>query len=291
MLKVLMFHRVGEQLFYKDLGPEEKNLISLRTFKNIIRSIGQEKFLKADELLAESGKEKINSNKIYYIVSFDDGYKCTKEYAFPFLKSLGIPFIVFVCPGFVKREAFSAEYELANILSRVNIFWINKDNKVKTDDWEEKKKVYSELWPQLKWDPPLEKQKKVESILNINQVSPITDKIFLDSFELNFFSKQDFVEVGNHSFSHSPLTSMDRHSSLKEIYDSSEIISSVTGEYPLFFSYPFGNIPKWAPVSIENELGMFGAFSTDSMVIPDYSQISWWNIGRIDWSLVAKKEM
>ena len=119
---------------------------------------------------------------------------------------------------------------------------------------------YKNAWPILK-------ERKIPFILFVN-TREVGSYNYMSWEEIKDISKEDFVEIGNHSHSHEYLVDEDDMIIKEDIQKSINIFNKKLGKNSNFFSYPFGEYS----VSFKNiikSLGFKYAFGQHSGVIDE----------------------
>ena len=119
---------------------------------------------------------------------------------------------------------------------------------------------YKNAWPILK-------ERKIPFILFVN-TREVGSYNYMSWKEIKEISKEDFVEIGNHSHSHEYLVDEDDMIIKEDIQKSINIFNKKLGKNSNFFSYPFGEYS----VSFKNiikSLGFKYAFGQHSGVIDE----------------------
>ncbi len=62
--------------------------------------------------------------------------------------------------------------------------------------------------------------------------------------EVERLSRYDFIEIENHSYSHSNFATLGSQEIIEDITKNGEIIRKTTGRLPLFFRFPYGEYKK-----------------------------------------------
>ena len=119
---------------------------------------------------------------------------------------------------------------------------------------------YNNAWPILK-------NNKIPFILFIN-TREVGSFNYMSWDEIKEISKEDFVEIGNHSHSHEYLVDMNNDVIKNDIIKSINIFNKKLGKNSEFFSYPFGEY-SLAFKNIIKSLGFKYAFGQHSGVMDE----------------------
>ena len=117
---------------------------------------------------------------------------------------------------------------------------------------------YENAWPILK-------NKKIPFILFIS-TREVGKNGYMNWKQINEISKEDFVEIGNHSHTHEYLVDQNIETIEKDITTSIKIFKKKMGQNSKFFSYPFGEYNLKFKELIKS-LGFKYAFGQHSGVI------------------------
>ena len=160
--------------------------------------------------------------------------------------------------------------EHLEIISNNNIRFINPKNfqeELKENKNERKilltiddgfSSFYENAWPILK-------EKKIPFILFVS-TREVGSFNYMNWNEIREISREDFVEIGNHSHTHEYLVDEDNEIIRSDIQKSIDIFNKELGENSVFFSYPFGEYS----INFKNiikSLGFKYAFGQHSGVI------------------------
>ena len=119
---------------------------------------------------------------------------------------------------------------------------------------------YENAWPVLK-------ERKIPFILFVN-TREVGSYNYMNWEQIKLLSKEEFVEIGNHSHSHEYLVDENTSVIKKDIVKSIEIFENQLGKNSLFFSYPFGEYSLEFKKIIK-DLGFKYAFGQHSGVIDE----------------------
>ena len=119
---------------------------------------------------------------------------------------------------------------------------------------------YQNAWPILK-------ERKIPFILFVS-TREVGSSNYMSWDQIKEISKEDFVEIGNHSHTHEYLVDEDREVIKNDIEKSISIFKNKLGKNSLFFSYPFGEYSLEFKELIKS-LGFKYAFGQHSGVMDD----------------------
>ena len=158
------------------------------------------------------------------------------------------------------------------IIQKNNIKFINPKNfEMELKDNKKQRKIlltiddgflsfYENAWPILK-------EKKIPFILFVS-TKEVGSFNYMNWDQIKEISKEDFVEIGNHSHTHEYLVDENDETIISDIQKSITIFKNKLGKNSDFFSYPFGEYS----INFKNIIKSFGfkyAFGQHSGVIDD----------------------
>ena len=168
--------------------------------------------------------EKLNPQKKYILITFDDGYY-NNIYTLPLIKEYKIPVIFFISSNHVitgKAFWWDVVYRLKErgiiskeITSYKNI--IKKMNPIQVDKFLQSKFSDEMLKPKNNYDRPF----RIDELLD--------------------FSHEQFVIIGNHTADHAVLTYCTNKEVEYQIEKAQKDLKNITGKKPQYLSYPNGN--------------------------------------------------
>lgn len=207
------------------------------------------------------------------IITFDDGYKNNKEIVFPFLKSLGYPFSVFVSTKHIEDNIRFPAYTIRSIINysyKSDLYLKSIEKNISITTQKEKKKAEFFLIDYIKKEPI----NKVNNLLH--ELKNNHSSQFINDLDLKFISEapmnwdevsylfENGVEVGSHAHDHILLHNKQTEDEiLKQLSLSKEIITNKLG-YCKYLAYPNGRKKDVSVNSIQTaqELGYSISFST-----------------------------
>lgn len=122
--KILMLHRVVEE---RSVGENRELEVTPEFLKATVEEYIRHgyRFVSIDQVCdILHGNDK---GKPFICLTFDDGYQDTYEVAYPLLKSLNIPFVVYITTGFVDNTAKMWWYDTIDVMSWEQIRSMDSD--------------------------------------------------------------------------------------------------------------------------------------------------------------------
>ncbi len=181
----------------------------------------------------------LDNDKKYVMITFDDGYY-NNQLALPILQEYRVPAVFFI----------SSDHIIQN-----KCFWWDVVYREGLKAGRGIGKVQDEIVMLKKQKTSFAEQYIVKNF-GEKALCPISniDRPFTPS-ELNEFSKEEFVFLGNHTSNHAILTNYSPAEIRSEILGAQKSIFSITGTEPIIISYPNGNVSSDV-IPILNEGGI-----------------------------------
>ena len=201
----------------------------------------KEEFISIDEVPERIRNHK-RGDKPFAVITFDDGYEDNYTYAYPILKKMQIPFVIYVAVNLVNDHTPIWNYPL--IIERI----IHKNDKLELGNGEmyscateqEKNEVFSHLKLRMfSW--PYEQ-------LHTKFLQTFSQYLTEDVFPVNTMTWEQIIElaqdslctIGAHTMSHCRLMINDNKSLSYEMGKSKEILEQKIGKPIMHMSYPYG---------------------------------------------------
>lgn len=236
---IYMFHMVRSKGDL--LAPIDELRVSPEYFESFLRE--QQKrldFISINDINSRMGNKQ-RSNKPFGVITFDDGYADNFTYAYPILKELNIPFVIYVSAGLVNEGKTIWNYPL--IIERV----IKQNGELQIDGkmyncWATKQKndTFSQL-KSLLFSLPYEHQKDKFKRLFANYLEESVfpnDTLTWD--QIAELSKDPLCTIGCHTMSHCRLTITDAAALEYELSESKRLLEQHIGKPVAHLSYPYG---------------------------------------------------
>lgn len=237
---VWMFHRVAPK--YGALPVIDELRVSPEYFRQFIvdkKKLG--KFVDMQQFInVVNGKQKLR--KPFHLITFDDGYEDNYTYAYPILKELGIPFVIYVSVDLVNDHQPIWNYPLIieRIVRRNDELLLGNGQRYVCDSESEKNATFVQL-KELLLSLPY-KQFKDGFIELFGDY--LTDDVFSNNTltweQLQKMSNDPLCTIGSHTMSHCRLVMKDKNSLMYELHDSKRILSEKLGIEIEHLSYPYG---------------------------------------------------
>lgn len=236
---IYMFHMVCPKTDM--LAPIDELRVSPEYFEAFLRE--QQKrldFISINDLNARMSSKQ-HSAKPFGIITFDDGYEDNFIYAYPILKKLNIPFVIYVSAGLVNDHAPIWNYPL--IIERV----VRKNNELNINGRhydcqteEQKSKTFITLKGLLFSLPYAHLQGEFKHLF----AEYLTDDVFpantLTWKQIEELSKDPLCTISSHTMTHCRLTITDIASLQYELGESKNLLEQHIGKSVTHLSYPYG---------------------------------------------------
>src|SRR5688572_19054267 len=177
------------------------------------------------------------------LITFDDGYRDYHDWAYPVLKQLGIPALVFLATSFVDDGGMIWTEEvqaaaLATRLPRVSLPWATNEPAVELPDEPARAALGARARAHLKTLPDADRQNAVQELFAALGAPPGRERQMLNWDEVR--RTMDLTRYGGHTHTHPILSRLDRDAAEREIRTCRDRIADETGRAPTLFAYPNG---------------------------------------------------
>lgn len=236
---IYMFHMVRPKGDL--LAPIDELRVSPEYFEAFLRE--QQKrldFISINDINARICNKQ-RGDKPFGVITFDDGYEDNFTYAYPILKKLNIPFVIYVSAGLVNEGKKIWNYPL--IIERI----VKMNGKLIIDG----KKYY--CWTAEQKDETFRQLKSLLFSLPYEHLQDEFKRIFAEYLTKDVFlqntlkweqikelSKNPLCTIGGHTMSHCRLTITDNKSLQYELGESKRLLELHIGRPVEHLSYPYG---------------------------------------------------
>jgi peptidoglycan/xylan/chitin deacetylase (PgdA/CDA1 family) len=205
------------------------------------------------------------------VLTIDDGYANTYDYAFPVLRDMGLPFAVYVTTGFMDSDRI-----LWNDLLEFAVFTTTRsvlrseilDSDVSLATTADKHAAIARLKGGLKSLNLEEALVQVESIceeLGVDRDSSELGKVrFMSSLQIKELS-DDGIVFGGHTVTHPILSRESRQRVREEVSECKRRLEDITGKPVRHFAYPNGRLEDFNEMVID-ELKQAGYVSSSTSI-------------------------
>jgi peptidoglycan/xylan/chitin deacetylase (PgdA/CDA1 family) len=213
-------------------------------------------------------------------LTFDDGYRDTRDFALPILERHGAPFTVFFATGFIERTARLWWLELEEAVRRLDAVEIAREGfrwRLEAGAPAEKSMAYDRIYWSLRARPESELLDVVGELARRADVSTaaLAGQLFMDWDEVAAFAKHPLVRIGAHSQTHRRLAQWPLAEAREEMAGSKAALEARIGRPVESFAYPVGDATSAGPREFElaRETGFDCAVTTrPGMLFPAHAQ-------------------
>jgi peptidoglycan/xylan/chitin deacetylase (PgdA/CDA1 family) len=217
----------------------------------------------------------------FVCLTFDDGYRDNREWAYPILKKHKVPFAIYVPTSFpdqlgelwwlVLERVIAENDRIAAVIDR-------KDRVFECQTPEEKRAAYDFIYWRLR---SLDTEDELRTAINdlaarySLDASRFCRDLCMSWDELRELAADPLVTIGAHTVNHIMLRKAPEALARREMKSSADVVEAALGQRPLHFSYPIGDATSAGPreFSIAKELGFKTAVTTrPGVLFPEHSR-------------------
>jgi peptidoglycan/xylan/chitin deacetylase (PgdA/CDA1 family) len=229
--------------------------------------------------LDEARRRLVEGGPRFAAVTFDDGYRDTRDFALPVLERHGAPFTVFFVPGFIERFARLWWVELEESLRRLDEVAIDLQGltlRMAAASTEEKNAAFSRLYWALRARSEPELIEVVDALARRAGIggAEIAAALCMNWTEVAAFAHHPLVAVGAHTMRHRMLAKWPLADAREEMAASKTALQERLSVEVSAFAYPVGDPTSAGPreFSLARELGFSCAVTTrPGMVFPEHA--------------------
>ena len=198
-----------------------------------------------------NGKQKLR--KPFHLITFDDGYEDNYTYAYPILKELEIPFVIYVSVDLVSDHQPIWNYPL--IIERVvrnnDELLLGNGQRYICISEAEKNSTFLQL-KALLFSLPYKQLREQFTTLFADY---LTDEVFptntMNWEQIRELANDPLCTIGSHTMSHCRLAMSDMNDLIYELQMSRQILSEQIGKLVDHMSYPYGWITDVSKEAVE----------------------------------------
>ena len=206
----------------------------------------------------------------FVCMTFDDGYRDTKQFAYPILKAADVPFAIYVPTSFPDRLGELWWLVLEAVIARNESIGLEIDGRDRNFDCATvaaKRALFEELYWWLRARPTEAEMRGVIRDLAARyhvEVAAFCEELCMGWPELAELAADPLVTIGAHTVSHSMLAKFSPEAARSEMDMSRSIIEAALSVRPEHLSYPIGDPTSAGPreFAIAAELGFKTAVTT-----------------------------
>lgn len=225
--------------------------------------------------LGEARRRLLEGGRPFAALTFDDGYRDTRDFALPVLERRDAPFTVFFAPGFIERSARLWWIELEEALRRLDEAPF-EHGRLPTRDAAGKNAAFARIYWALRARPEQELLDVCGALARQAGVDTeaIARELFLDWSEVAAFARHPLVGVGAHTITHRMLAKWPRDVARAEMADSKAALEAKLDCAVDALAYPVGDPTSAGPREFElaREIGFACAVTTrPGMLFPEHA--------------------
>jgi peptidoglycan/xylan/chitin deacetylase (PgdA/CDA1 family) len=246
----VLFHHITDNHRWRSDDPLVCGLsvdISAQAFKERVCWLkARYEIVSLDDVLSHAERGRPRSGRQKLLICFDDGYASVLHLAAPVLKSMNIPWALFINPAFVGNNVLPIDNivsYIANLRGTGPLMEVAGESMVSSHVF---------IGRYLSTLPPNERRKSVENLaakLGIDTVALAQkSRLFLEEGELRELASSG-VEIGNHTFDHVHGRSLDSEAAEFQIGTSARKVETMSGRPVRAFAYPYGAVQDATPIA------------------------------------------
>ncbi len=178
--------------------------------------------------------------------TLDDGYRNNRDYAAPIFRRHGIPYTIFVTPGFVERRVSMWWETAAALLNKGDSVAIDLGNgteQIATASHAQRVKLFDAICEQVNRGDQIAATDRLNEAAKAFGIDPlgIIDREIMDEDELKALAAADpLARYGGHTLTHAVLSRVSSEDLAHEISGSLHMASVYGGRPAEAFAYPYG---------------------------------------------------
>ena len=217
----------------------------------------------------------------FVCITFDDGYRDNREWAYPILKKHKVPFAIYVPTSFPDQLGELWWLVLERVIAeneRIAAVMDREDRVFDCRTPEEKRATYEYIYWRLR---SLNTEEELRAAINdlaarySLDASRFCRDLCMTWEELRELAADPLVTIGAHTVNHIMLRKAPESVARREMKTSATVIEAALGQRPAHFSYPVGDATSAGPreFAIAKELGFKTAVTTrPGVLFPEHSQ-------------------
>jgi len=212
-----------------------------------------------------------NYKRRFVVITFDDGYKDVKEYAYPLLKKYNLPFTMYIPTSFPDRLGEMWWTALEAVIarnSRIGMVINGKDQFFECGSVAEKYELYDAVYGyirSMKTEDELRKFVRDLCATYSVDIAAFCRDLCMDWQELADMAADPLVTIGAHTVNHMMLKKLASEDAARaEMEMSRSVLEAALGKRPAHLAYPVGDPTSAGPreFRIAAELGFKTATTT-----------------------------
>ena len=224
-------------------------------------------FVSVDELCGGGGGTK-RARRI--AVTLDDGYRNNLEHALPVFRRHGVPFTIFVCPGFSDRTSELWWEALERIIASAETIPLDGDGPAESTPARslvEKNAAFVRWREWLIADADEARQRHAIRALAEKyglDLAALARELVMDWDEIRTIAADPLCTIGAHTMTHPALARLPQNEAFREMQESAERIASEIGKRPTTIAFPYGYAAAAGAreASLAEQAGFSASFTT-----------------------------
>jgi len=177
--------------------------------------------------------------------TLDDGYRDNEKYAAPVFRQHGVPYTIFITPGFVERTRtmwWETAEELTRTVSSFKFDFGQGVETVKCYSYREKFLAFERLANFVESTDEDDAIAKIDLVAKSVGIDPqgIVDREIMTAAELQNLTADPLARLGAHTITHPNLARVSENRLEQELEQSAARVAGYCGHTPKSFSYPYG---------------------------------------------------
>jgi peptidoglycan/xylan/chitin deacetylase (PgdA/CDA1 family) len=230
--------------------------------------------------LSEAARRLEQGGEPFAALTFDDGYRDTRDVALPILERHGAPATVFFAPGLIERTARLWWLELEEAIRRLELVDIDLGVarlRLPARTPAEKSAAFERVYWTLRARPEAELLDAIAALASRSGVdsAALAEPEFMTWDETLAFARHPLVTVGAHSLSHRRLAQWPAEVARAEMVECKAALEGRLGAPVTSFAYPVGDPASAAAreFALAREAGYEIAVTTrPGMLFPEHAE-------------------
>lgn len=248
---LMMCHSIGQPTG-RDFDPNGKWRITAEQLEKAISCAENMRFEAVSMDKAADRLREKSCGRPLYALTFDDGYADNLHAALPICQRYRVPMSTYVTTGFVQRTHVAWWHLIEHLITdnaEIQIGLKGYPTTFECDTLSRKQKTFDQLAQILTIAPGDDQTAFIEDVGERYGGNPkaCAESLFLNEAELQKFAREEYADVGVHGVSHRALASLNADEVERELRESTEYLTSITGTLPRHLAYPYGS-----PNSVSN---------------------------------------
>jgi peptidoglycan/xylan/chitin deacetylase (PgdA/CDA1 family) len=186
-----------------------------------------------------------SSTKKFACFTLDDGYRDNKDHAAPIFRKHGVPYTVFVVPGFVERTRtmwWETAEELVRATTSFRLDFGSGTETVKASSRLEKFVAFKRIVNIFQEGDEDEAVARLDFAARAAGIDPVSivDREAMTLSELRDLLNDPLARLGVHTMTHPNLARVDEGRLRQELQQSAARIAAYAGSTPRTLAYPYG---------------------------------------------------